>query len=65
METKIWLAFIDDNGEKVTGIFDKVSENSNLIKIRSKQNTISLPWHRVLKIKENEDITIQSKGGRK
>lgn len=52
---KIWLAYLDDNGKRVTGYFKCSAETMNYIKIQSGENTLTIPYHRILKIKEHKE----------
>lgn len=58
---KIWICFLNDDNSKVEGYFIKLSETSSYIKIEdlSGRNRLTIPFHRVLKVKEN----IELKGG--
>lgn len=55
MATKdeIWIAYLDDDGKRIRGYFRRVTESINYIKIRSGGNILTIPFHRVLKIKES------------
>ena len=55
----IWVAFLDENGSKVEGFFELVKETETYLKIKSKNNLLTIPYSRVLKTKENNN----SKGG--
>ena len=49
---EIWISYIDDNGLEVKGFFKLVEQNQNFIKIKSGSNILTIPYHRVNKIKE-------------
>lgn len=49
---KEFVSFIDDNDEKVEGFFRVKKISNNYIKIDTGKNIITIPMHRVLKIKE-------------
>ena len=50
---KIYLCYKDDDEEKVKGYFDLIKETDNFIKIKTGKNVITLPYSRIIKIKEN------------
>lgn len=52
---KIWIAFLDEEGKKVQGYFDKVEETDSKLKIKSGTNIITVPFNRVLKVKEKDE----------
>lgn len=58
---KIWISYLDDNNKRITGFFERISESNNFIKLKSNSNIITIPYHRILKVKED----IQMKGGKK
>ena len=49
---KVFVSYLDDNGEKVDGYFDSVGTSNNWIIIDNGKNIIRIPSHRVLKVKE-------------
>ncbi len=51
-ERKVFISFKDDDDSEVKGYFDLVEEGKEFIKIRSDSNIITLPYHRINKIKE-------------
>lgn len=50
---RVFVAFLNDDNTKVTGYFDLVEQKDNFIKIRGGGNIITLPYARILKIKED------------
>jgi sporulation protein YlmC with PRC-barrel domain len=54
MERKIWICFLNDDYQKIDGFFLLVEETLSYVKIRAEgSNTIvTIPYHRILKIKE-------------
>jgi len=54
---KVFIAYLDENNQKIEGIFDLVSESENKIKIRSSSNIITLFSNRILKMKEQIQTT--------
>lgn len=53
---KKYVEYIDRNeyGEKkiVSGVFEVIEENKEFIKIKTKNNIITVPYHKIEKIKE-------------
>ncbi len=51
-EKKVFISFKDDDDSETKGYFDLIEEGKEFIKIRSGSNIITLPYHRIKKIKE-------------
>lgn len=52
---KIWISFED--GEKiVNGFFTLIEQTPNYVKIKSGTNILTIPYHKINKMKENETI---------
>ena len=49
---EVWISYLDDSGIEVKGFFILIEQNSNFIKIKSGSNILTIPYHRVNKIKE-------------
>ena len=49
---KVFISYIDDDGSEVKGYFDLIEETQSFVKIKSDSNIITLPYHRINKIKE-------------
>ena len=49
---EIWISYIDDLGQEVKGFFKLVEQSENYIKIKSGQNILTIPYHKINKIKE-------------
>lgn len=49
---EIWISYIDDSGQEVHGFFLLVEQNHSYIKIKSGSNILTIPYHRINKIKE-------------
>ena len=49
---KVFVSYRDDNENDVNGYFELVEETKEFIKIKSGINIITLPYHRIKKIKE-------------
>lgn len=44
---------MEDNDQHVSGYFEVIETSDNFIKFRSGTNDITVPWGRILKLKEN------------
>lgn len=51
-DREIWLAYLDDENRQVQGFFVLIEQNASYLKIRSGKNILTLPWSRILKVKE-------------
>ena len=49
---KVYVCYLDDNDNQVEGYFELIEEKDNYVKIKSGKNIITLPYHRIKKIKE-------------
>ncbi len=49
---KVFISFKDDDNSEVNGYFDLIEETQSFVKIKSDSNIITLPYHRINKIKE-------------
>lgn len=52
---KIFISFLDDDGKIISGWFELLIDNLTYIKIRGASNNLIIPWHRILKIKEDRE----------
>jgi len=52
---EVWISYIDDNGLEVKGFFILVEQSANYVKIKSGSNILTIPYHRINKIKEKND----------
>ena len=52
---EVWISYIDDSGLEVKGFFILLEETINYIKIKSGSNILTIPYHRINKIKEKEN----------
>ena len=50
-----FLSYLDENNNKIEGIFEIIYLDSSLIKFRTKGNILTLPTARILKLKQKED----------
>lgn len=48
----IWASFKDDTGEEVKGFFKLLEETTNYVKLISGKNILTIPYHRLIKMKE-------------
>ena len=49
---EVWISYTDDSGAEVKGFFILIEQNHNYIKIKSGVNILTIPYHRINKIKE-------------
>lgn len=49
---EVWISYINDTGEVVSGFFVLIEQSQNYVKIKSGQNIITIPYHKINKIKE-------------
>ena len=49
---EVWISFINDNGEIVQGFFILIEQTANYVKIKSGSNVLTIPFHKINKIKE-------------
>ena len=49
---EVWISYVDDTLQEVKGFFILIEQNSNYVKIKSGSNILTIPYHRVNKIKE-------------
>lgn len=51
MAKKVFVSY-DDNGKEVKGYFELIKKTNNFIEIKSGENSIIIPYHKINKIKE-------------
>ena len=49
---RVFVSFLNDDNQKIEGFFILVEQRDNYIKIRTGDNILTLPYCRILKIKE-------------
>lgn len=49
---EVWISYIDDSGLEVKGFFVLIEQTQNYVKIKSGSNILTLPYHKINKIKE-------------
>lgn len=47
-----FIAFLDDDGEKQEDWVDDIKETTSYVKFIYQGKEITIPWHRILKIKK-------------
>ena len=57
MDSEIWISYVDDTGVVVAGFFTLIEQNLNFVKIKSGSNILTIPYHRINKIKEKNGWT--------
>jgi uncharacterized protein (UPF0248 family) len=54
MARRIFISFLNDDNSKQETYCELIEESSQFVKVKIGLNIITLPYHRILKIKENE-----------
>lgn len=56
MKTK-YISYRDDDPDEtvIRGRFEVIEETQNYVKIKTSSNTLKIPYHRILKIKETKE----------
>lgn len=49
---EIWISYIDDTGREIQGFFILIEQTENYVKIKSGSNILTLPYHKINKMKE-------------
>lgn len=49
---RVFISFLNDNDSKQETYCELVEESVNFVKIKIGLNTLTIPYHRILKIKE-------------
>ena len=60
---KVFISYLDDNGQTISGFVDLLEANSSFVKFRTSKNIITIPSNRVLKIKENIEGDTDDRNG--
>ena len=51
----IQISYIDDNLKNIDGYFILVEQKDNYVKILSGKNILTIPYHKINKMKEKKD----------
>ena len=51
---EIWISFLNDDGILVNGFFTLVEQTVNYVKILSGSNILTIPYHKINKMKEKK-----------
>lgn len=54
-DKEIWISYLDDNNKNVYGFVILIEQTSTYVKIKTNRNILTIPYHRILKIKEAID----------
>lgn len=55
MDKKTFISYLNDNDSVVSGFFELIEQSQVYVKFKTTNgNIVTLPYHRILKIKENE-----------
>lgn len=49
---EVWISYINDDGETIQGFFKLVEQTANYVKVKSGSNILTIPYHKINKIKE-------------
>jgi hypothetical protein len=49
---RVFISYLNDNDSKTEGYCELLEETANYVKIKSGSNILTIPYHRILKIKE-------------
>lgn len=52
---EIWISYVNDDGQIIQGFFELVEQTLNYVKIKSGSNILTIPFHRINKIKEKDN----------
>jgi len=52
MGKKIWISYINDDGQIISGFVVLLEQSQNYVKIETGSNILTLPYHKINKIKE-------------
>lgn len=49
---EIWISYKDDTERVVSGFVILIEQTDTFVKIKTNRNILTIPYHRILKIKE-------------
>jgi len=49
---EVWISYVNDDGATIQGFFILIEESINYVKIKSGSNVLTIPFHKINKIKE-------------
>lgn len=52
---KSYIKYLDDNGIECDGWYVILTKNLNFIEFETNDNIITLPWNRILKVKQKKN----------
>ena len=55
MRKEVWISFLDENNIKREGWFILLEQGESFVKIETGQNIFTIPYARILKIKERKN----------
>jgi len=58
MEDKTFIAFLDDDDKKREDWVIIKEKNSSYVSFEYMDKLLSIPWHRILKIKEDKELDL-------
>tara|TARA_R100000750_G_C2344377_1_gene95644 strand:- start:2404 stop:2598 length:195 start_codon:yes stop_codon:yes gene_type:complete len=51
----VFIAYLDEEDNKIEGMFKLLLNNGVIVKFETKNNIITIPYNRILKIKERRE----------
>lgn len=54
---RTFICYLDDNNQRVEAFVDLIEVNSVLVKFSTNRNIVTIPFTRVLKIKEQKEVS--------
>jgi len=49
---RVFISYLNDDNQTISGYFDLLEENASFVKFKSGSNVLTIPFHRILKVKE-------------
>ena len=56
---EIWISFVNDDGQEIKGFFKLLEQSQHFVKIISGSNILTIPFHKINKIKEKFNYYVQ------
>ena len=50
-----FIAFLDEHNDEIEGMFEVILDNGICIKFKTEKNIITIPYNRLLKMKESAE----------
>lgn len=59
---KAFISYLNDDDKKIEGYFEILDSNGLILKFKSENNVITIPYSRILKIKEKIKKEVKNGG---